>query len=71
MPRSHPHGNSLSESVNLFRPVSVTAFMFQKVDCVRLRVPNLEEGLRFYQQRMGHELNWRGADTEADRKSVV
>ena len=39
--------------------------MFQKVDCVRLRVPNLEEGLRFYQDRLGHELLWRRGSTEA------
>jgi lactoylglutathione lyase len=39
--------------------------MFQKVDCVRLRVPNLEEGLRFYQGNLGHELHWRRGDTEA------
>jgi predicted enzyme related to lactoylglutathione lyase len=39
--------------------------MFQKVDCVRLRVPDLEEGLRFYRDQLGHELAWRRGSAEA------
>jgi predicted enzyme related to lactoylglutathione lyase len=45
-----------------------------KVDCIRLSVPDLEEGLAFYRDRLGHQLNWRteasaglkmpGTDTE-------
>ena len=30
-----------------------------KVDCVRLYVPDLEAGLSFYRDRLGHELIWR------------
>jgi lactoylglutathione lyase len=39
--------------------------MFQKVDCVRLRVSNLEEGLRFYRDCLGHQLTWRRGNSEA------
>jgi predicted enzyme related to lactoylglutathione lyase len=31
----------------------------QKVDCVRLFVPNLEAGLTFYCDKLGHALIWR------------
>jgi len=31
----------------------------RKVDCVRLYVPDLEAGLSFYRDRLGHELIWR------------
>lgn len=31
------------------------------VDCVRLPVPDLEAGLAFYRDRLGHELIWRTA----------
>jgi catechol 2,3-dioxygenase-like lactoylglutathione lyase family enzyme len=30
----------------------------RKVDCVRLSVPDLEAGLTFYRDRLGHELIW-------------
>ena len=33
--------------------------LLRKVDCVRLYVPDLEEGLSFYRDRLGHELIWR------------
>jgi predicted enzyme related to lactoylglutathione lyase len=33
--------------------------MIQKLDCVRFYVPNLEAGLAFYRDRLGHELIWR------------
>lgn len=33
--------------------------LMRKVDCVRLYVPDLEAGLRFYRDRLGHELIWR------------
>ena len=36
--------------------------MFQKVDCVILKVPDLGEGLAFYQHALGHKLLWRTAD---------
>lgn len=33
--------------------------LLRKVDCVRLYVPDLEGGLAFYRDRLGHELIWR------------
>lgn len=36
--------------------------LFQKVDCVMLHVPDLDQALAFYQDRLGHPLIWRIAD---------
>lgn len=33
--------------------------LFRKVDCVRLYVPDLEAGLAFYRDRLGHDVIWR------------
>lgn len=33
--------------------------LIRKVDCVRLYVPDLEAGLAFYRDRLGHDLIWR------------
>ncbi len=33
--------------------------LFQKIDCIRLRVSDLNEALAFYRDRLGHELVWR------------
>lgn len=33
--------------------------LIRKVDCVRLYVPDLEAGLAFYCDELGHELLWR------------
>jgi predicted enzyme related to lactoylglutathione lyase len=33
--------------------------LIRRVDCVRLYVPDLEAGLAFYRDRLGHELIWR------------
>ena len=33
--------------------------LIRKVDCVRLYVPDLESGLAFYRDQLGHELIWR------------
>ena len=33
--------------------------LLRKVDCVRLYVPDLEAGLSFYRDRLGHALIWR------------
>jgi catechol 2,3-dioxygenase-like lactoylglutathione lyase family enzyme len=33
--------------------------LIRKVDCVRLYVPDLEAGLAFYRDRLGHRLIWR------------
>ena len=33
--------------------------LIRKVDCIRLYVPDLEAGLAFYRDRLGHLLTWR------------
>jgi predicted enzyme related to lactoylglutathione lyase len=33
--------------------------LIRKVDCVRLYVPDLDAGLSFYRDRLGHALIWR------------
>jgi catechol 2,3-dioxygenase-like lactoylglutathione lyase family enzyme len=33
--------------------------LLRSVDCVRLPVPDLDAGLAFYRDRLGHELIWR------------
>jgi predicted enzyme related to lactoylglutathione lyase len=33
--------------------------LIRKVDCVQLHVPDLEAGLAFYRDRLGHQLIWR------------
>ena len=33
--------------------------LFRKVDCLQLPVPDLDAGLAFYRDRLGHELIWR------------
>lgn len=33
--------------------------LFREIDCLRLPVRDLEEGLAFYRDRLGHELIWR------------
>ena len=33
--------------------------LIRKVDCIRLHVPDLEAGLSFYRDRLGHVLIWR------------
>ena len=51
--------------------------LIRKVDCVRLYVPDLETGLAFYRDRLGHELIWRTKTavalrlTEADTELVL
>jgi len=37
----------------------MTAPLFQKVDCLRLYVSDLEAGLAFYRDQLGHALIWR------------
>ena len=36
--------------------------LLQKVDCVRFGVPDLEAGLAFYRDQLGHSLIWRTKD---------
>ena len=33
--------------------------LIRKVDCIRFYVPDLEAGLAFYRDQLGHELIWR------------
>ncbi|MDP9238026.1 MAG: VOC family protein [Chloroflexota bacterium] len=35
--------------------------LFRKVDCIRMPVADLEGGLAFYRDALGHQLNWRTA----------
>ena len=37
----------------------MTVHLIHKIDCVRLYVSDLDEGLAFYQDKLGHELIWR------------
>lgn len=37
--------------------------LFRKVDCIRIQVPSLDEGLAFYRDRLGHALIWRSDDS--------
>ncbi|MDP9237302.1 MAG: VOC family protein [Chloroflexota bacterium] len=39
----------------------MTEPLFRKIDCLRLPVPGVEAGLRFYRDALGHELIWRTA----------
>jgi catechol 2,3-dioxygenase-like lactoylglutathione lyase family enzyme len=38
--------------------------LLRKVDCLRIPVPDLDSGLAFYRDRLGHQLIWR-SDTAA------
>ena len=33
--------------------------LIRKVDCVQIQVPNLDSGLAFYRDQLGHQLVWR------------
>ncbi|MFX0082385.1 MAG: VOC family protein [Candidatus Hodarchaeota archaeon] len=33
--------------------------LFRKVDCIRIPVSNLEDGLKFYRDKLDHKLIWR------------
>lgn len=44
---------------NIHPETSVKTPLFHKVDCIRLHVPDLETGLSFYRDRLGHALIWR------------
>jgi predicted enzyme related to lactoylglutathione lyase len=37
----------------------MTEPLFRKVDCLRIPVPELNAGLAFYRDKLGHELIWR------------
>lgn len=39
--------------------MSTSTPLFQKIDCIRLHVADLDKALVFYRDRLGHELVWR------------
>lgn len=39
--------------------MSTSTPLFQKIDCIRLHVDDLDEALAFYRDRLGHTLVWR------------
>ena len=39
--------------------------MFKKVDCILFRVPDLEDALAFYRDKLHHKLAWRRGDSAA------
>ena len=41
---------------------SLPESLMQKVDCVRLYVSDLDAGLAFYRDQLGHQLIWRTAE---------
>jgi adenosylhomocysteine nucleosidase len=45
--------------VNIRPESSIQTPLFNKVDCLRLPVTDLESGLSFYRDRLGHPLIWR------------
>lgn len=45
--------------------------LFRKIDCLRVPVPDLDAGLAFYRDRLGHELNWRTATSAGLRMPLT
>ncbi len=39
--------------------------MFEKIDCIRFQVPDLDAALMFYREKLGLTLIWRRGDQEA------
>jgi predicted enzyme related to lactoylglutathione lyase len=39
----------------------MTGSLIRKIDCIQLPIPDLEAGLAFYRDQLGHELIWRTA----------
>ncbi|HLZ70643.1 MAG TPA: VOC family protein [Dehalococcoidia bacterium] len=35
--------------------------LFRRIDSIQIAVPDLEAGLAFYRDKLGHQLNWRSA----------
>jgi predicted enzyme related to lactoylglutathione lyase len=36
--------------------------LFEKIDCIRIPVTNLDEGLAFYNKKLGHKIIWKTDD---------
>ena len=49
--------------------------LFTKVDCIRIPVKDLQEGLKFYSEKLGHEILWKTEDSAglilSDDKSEI
>lgn len=51
--------------------------LFRKIDCLQIPVPDLEAGLAFYRDQLGHELIWRTSTaaglrlTDSDAEIVI
>ena len=39
--------------------------LFRKIDCLQIPVPDLDAGLAFYRNSLGHSLIWRSATQAA------
>ena len=37
--------------------------LFDKIDCIRIPVTSLEEGINFYSEKLGHEILWKTEDS--------
>jgi len=37
--------------------------LIKKVDCIQLYVPDIQSGIKFYQDKLGHKLKWRTNDS--------
>jgi catechol 2,3-dioxygenase-like lactoylglutathione lyase family enzyme len=49
-----------------------TVPLLRKIDAVTIPVPDLDAGLGFYRDRLGHELRWRNdAIGQADRNGFL
>jgi predicted enzyme related to lactoylglutathione lyase len=66
--RSYNH--KLSHDEEICRDARIAPTLFRKVDCLQVPVPNLEAGLAFYCDRLGHELAWR-TETQAGLRMLV
>jgi lactoylglutathione lyase len=53
-----------SRGAGLATSILVVNPLFQKIDCLQVPVPDLEAGLAFYRDKLGHDLIWR-TDTAA------
>jgi catechol 2,3-dioxygenase-like lactoylglutathione lyase family enzyme len=38
--------------------MSPTQPLFRKIDCLRIHVPDLDAGLAFYRDQLGHQPSW-------------
>jgi len=51
--------------------------LIRKIDCIQLYVSDLDSGIKFYQDKLGHKLKWRSKDSagfqmpESDAEIVI